>query len=182
MLGFYYYRKRGGQPATLSRCSINICCITIVQHFTCTTSLNYPANLPGRCYYYPHFTGEKTGHKRVKNLMFEVSLLVWACARTCTQSVCRVPGSSLRYSSSLAVNEGANEPKDESMIPTAWCNGGGGGPWDELEEGEVTGTCMCCTGRGSLLVCSVGSGCPLPLLSLAPWFEGLSGANGVGVH
>lgn len=59
---------------------------------------------------------------------------------------------------------------------------GGGRAWVELEEGKVTGTWMCCTGRGSLLFCSVGSGCPLPLLSLAPWFEGLSGANGVGVH
>lgn len=56
------------------------------------------------------------------------------------------------------------------------------GAWDELEEDEVIGTRMCCTGRGSLLFCSVGSGCPLPLLSLAPWFEGLSGAHGVGVH
>lgn len=58
--------------------------------------------------------------------MFEVTLLVWACARICTQSVCRVPGSSLPYFSSLAVNEGTNEPKDGSMIPTAWCNGGWG--------------------------------------------------------
>lgn len=58
--------------------------------------------------------------------MFEVTLLVWACARICTQSVCRVPGSSLPYFSSLAVNEGTNEPKGGSMIPTAWCNGGRG--------------------------------------------------------
>lgn len=28
---FYYYRKGGGQPATLSRCPINICCITIAK-------------------------------------------------------------------------------------------------------------------------------------------------------
>lgn len=76
---------RGAQQQALSL-------LDTLQHFTCATSLNYPANLLCRYYYYhPHFTDEKTGHKRVKHVMFEVTLLVRACARdlylTCLQKL-----------------------------------------------------------------------------------------------